>query len=470
MARTRWLKGRFVIPALAVALLLVAAVWWWTGRSDPPTPVNVTCENAPLPEPGPDAAGSVVPSAPTAVAARPVPGEPQPPREIDLVPLSQHHQVGALEYQLDPAAATVTQLRADGDPAGPEWTRVVHSGQLRDDAIIGGMPGRVDLLRVVGRLRDSDTDLLVAAVDTAGAFHLSCVASGVPDVDELAPPTLTPDGAVLLVPNLDEAGVEWVEAHATDSGEHVWSAPAVAFTADEQRVYLATGSTLSAREAGSGDRVWEREAATDFADTGYAQAGGAAWSLAAVGGELYAYRHDGVRLLALNASNGEVVSDLVSARRDSSRLRITPLDDDRVLVEWDADLAVRNRPSQEWRWLHRGVEGLPLLAVLAREGEPVSIAVRPDPYRVTLLTGSGSVLADLALPGDDHAVAVADTMVYALNLDEGTVTGYDLAASEPVWTMSVPVDDGVEAIGIEAFDEGFRVWLDTREYVPFTAE
>lgn len=466
-------KRRFVISGALVAVLLAGVAWWWIGRPAPaPEPLSVSCEDAPLPEQESDGPGPAVPSAPRAVVGQPVPAAVQPMRYLDHVPLSQRHQDRAQGYQLDHEAARVSYLRGYGEVDGVEWTRTLHSGPLAVGATIRELPGSADLLQVVGEPQNQDADLLVAAVDAGGGFHLSCVVTGLPSSDEPVPATFTPDGGVLLVPNVDEQGEEWVEAHATDGGEHLWSAPAVAVAADDRRVFLATGpSTLSAREPRSGEVVWERDVATGFDDSPGPSPTADTWELSVVDGDLYAYRRGGLRLVALDTRDGELAWELVSGNRDSYRVRITQLDDDhRVLVEMGDDLAVRGPSSRDTRWLHRGLDGTQVVDVLAPVGEPALVAIRPDEQHLTLVTDRGERLTDLALPSDDYLVAVADTMVYALHRDDRTVAGFDFERPEPVWTVPVVADGEVGIAGIQSIDGGFRVNLRNGTYIPFHGE
>lgn len=467
--RATWQVG------LLAVVLAAGAFWWWSSSNGEAAldPLGVACEGPGLPD-RPDHFIAEIPPAPEAVRAEPAADDdPQPLQPLAFVPPGNQSSPWSMGYQLDPDNASVSYISGFGRDAEPEWVREVNDGPLW--AELEAFPGNPDLLLVTGQQRE-DAAGFVAVLDDDGELHLSCTAPGVPSNEAgIIPPVLSPDGSVLLALHADEDDQRWIEAYATGNAEHLWSAPGTSFTAGDDQAYVARESGVVARDLTSGEQVWEREVATNFDDAPSVSGRpdpSDTWDLRLVDDELYAYRHGSRRLVGLAARDGRIAWDLAPGDNEVTRMKVTQLDDDHsVLLDFGKDFAVRAPDKRELSWIHRGTEHSRATHVLARSGEPALIAIQPndpDHAAVAVYTQAGEQLLDISLPDPDYSVAVADTVVYALNKDDRTVTGYDVETADELWTAQVPVDDDVVVQGINALDGGFRVFVGRNAFIRFS--
>lgn len=456
----RWHAG-------AGALLLVGgAVAWWTvgGDEAAPDPVRVSCSGPGLAGAEErEADGPFIRSAPRALRTEPVPDPAAEPTEaLDHVPPGGTEDAG---YRLDEETATVHH--ADGSGTRSRWRTRVGDEPPAPGASVTDFPGGGELIMVQGRQRGSG-ELLTAALDRDGRVLLSCLVAEGPSgpVDEL--PTPSPDGSTLLVPTAGERDERWVEAHAVDGGGHLWSARGSSHAVDDERAYVAGDGGITAYDLRTGEKSWERGPETDFDDTprsrGVPEDHGGTWDLVPVGREVYAYRHGSRRALALRTHDGRITWDLVPGDDETARMTVTRLDPDgSVLLDFGNDHAVRHPGKHHWTWVHRGTQRMRVGEVLRRSDGPALITLHgsgsgsdADRPVVAAHTERGERLLALPLKARS-AAAAADTVLYVLDRDGRTVTGYDLETAEELWTVSVPVDGDAEPRGVRAHDDGFRV-------------
>jgi DNA-binding beta-propeller fold protein YncE len=378
-------------------------------------------------------------------------------------------------YLLDTEAASISYRRDTVEEGEGARVHRLAEEPLEIGTSITGFPGNPEVALVRGHVPAAE-DFLVAVVDEETVL-LNCAVEGMPTRDDTGGAVLSPDGTVLLVPNLDDDDVLWIEAHSTINGEHLWSRQGASYTVDEQRAYVALGSTLTAVDLDTGETVWEEEPITHVDDRPRERSAddrSDTWDLRVVGDELYAYRHGGIRLLAFAVRDGRTSWDLIPGDNRATPVRITQATDDHVVVlSFGTEAAVRSPGQRSWAWLYRGVETSRVELILAprSSSDAALIAVTPqdrhlDP--VTVHTQSGESLISLMLPSDELTFELTDSVLYVLHKIDRTVTGYDLHTSEVLWSVDVPGDREFRPPFITAHDRGFRVHGSNGEFVSFS--
>jgi outer membrane protein assembly factor BamB len=465
---SRWPVG---VGVGVVVVLAIGGVWRWSasGGGAAPEPAPLTCADDGLTSQLDDGGDAL--AFPSALpAAREAPVESGRirggPPDFDYRP---PYSPDGLGYRLDPEAGTVSYTSGADEPGAAVWTATISDVPLDElDTGVSGFPGRRDLLVVSARQREEGVPLLVV-LDTDGTVRLSCSVGSGGGEGMIGASSLTPDGSVLFLPDIDEDENAWISAHSTQNGEHLWSVPGAAWDSDEDRAYVADGFRITAYDLETGEESWTRDVDWNFDDatTGVHTDDGEPddWELAAVGDELYAHPRGARRLVTLDIRTGRTTWDLTPGDTETNRLRVTALDlDGRVMLNFGQDVAVRVPVGDNWSWLHRGTEFLAPPAVLTRSGEPTVVVFGSnDPNSelpLTISTDSGERLVTIPYRGRDNSYAVADTMVYVLSKADGTVTGYDLESAEELWAVRVPAGEGSAPRGLRAIDGGFDVVLD----------
>ncbi|WP_205857271.1 hypothetical protein, partial [Phytoactinopolyspora endophytica] len=200
---TKWHAGG---GALLVA---VGGVAWWLAASDEtpePEPLRAECEGrgfADLERLG-EFDPLTLERAPEAIRTEPEPGERVRPQvSLDFESPLGRATPWRVGYVLDRDSATVSYTSASGGETEPEWEREISDIPLDIISDITGFPGRHELVMVIGRLVDSDASIATVLDGDGGDVLISCTTHDVPNGDEVILPTVTADGAYLLVPNVD---------------------------------------------------------------------------------------------------------------------------------------------------------------------------------------------------------------------------------------------------------------------------
>ncbi|NDL60983.1 PQQ-binding-like beta-propeller repeat protein [Phytoactinopolyspora mesophila] len=466
---------------MAAVLIAAAGTLWWINSGDddaPPEPLSVECTGPGLPEDH-EVHEPQVARVPEAVLEEPVTsGRRSTYRELDYVTPMRQGSGSPHGFVIDVDAATVTFIGDTVMDGEPSLSHQLADSPLYIVATVAGFPGDRALAQVFARVPEDNSALAVLLDDEE--VLLSCAAYGVPVHDDVGGPTFSRAADVLLVQSLDEDRHVWLHAHATTTGEHLWSAPAVSFTVDAERAYAATGEKISAIGLASGETEWETDTVTRWPDRPRSHGGSRpeddSWRLAVVGDELYAYRDGGIRLLTFDTSDGQLTWDLVTGDDAASYVHVTQVDEDHAaLLNFGTDIAVRSVERRQWSWLRRGIGSARIDYALAPRSprEPALIGISPHdsdlPARI--FSATGDQLFELPGPREEHTYALAESTVYVLNRVDGTVTGYDLDRDDhQLWMVSVPSDGDFEAQFLTSYNGGFRVHSADGEYISFREE
>lgn len=478
------------VGAIVIAAVLVVGVaWWWIGSviPSPPDPLPVTCEDRGLTELLADTDGYelALPQAPTAAAE-----EPEYRGTFEGgIPVFDYQAPGGtgniatrLGYVLDPESATLSHESSEADRSRTLWETKISEEPLDDlYYAVSALPGHPDLLTVSAWSAEGHTRLLTV-LDGDGTIRLACSLEDATPGQAFEAASLTPDGAMLLVRDVDEDERAWIAAHATDGGGHLWSVPGEAAVANHRHAFVAEERQVTAYDLGDAEERWQQEIQWTFDEDAWSGETGqnseaVEWTLQVGEDDLYVGPSVGRRLVALDLLTGRTQWEF-SPGDTLGNVTITRLDrdGDNVLLDFGQEL-VRRWGRNEHTVLRRDL-GYQTVEVFTRPtGEPALILARPsrNNYAPLLTIHTTSSRGDeplftLSPDTEDYNVAVADTAVYVLNKKDRTVSAYSLETSDEIWSVQTPEvrDSGPQPF--TAITGGFSVGLGGGIYANYRYE